>query len=315
MKILFIGNSRLGDAILSTSLLNYYSRGNVNITVICSPLAKNIYKNFSRVQCIIAVNKKKRGKHWIEVYSLLESKSWDLVIDLRNTIISRLVRKKKILRIGKLDSNEHRVESLCKLTNSKKVYSPKIPISISIKKEALNIINDKKLAFPILAIAPVTNWKRKNWPIENFSLLVNKLMQTTVDKLSFQSVIILGSSQEKDECDYIVDKAENINVQNLCGCYEISVIYALLKHCKLFIGNDSGLMHLSAAASINTLGLFGPSKEINYRPWGNKSYFLRTKSNYEELVNIKGYSRHDNSSLMKTLTVENVLKKCWKILS
>ena len=54
---------------------------------------------------------------------------------------------------------------------------------------------------------------------------------------------------------------------------KLLLFFALLKHCKLFVGNDSGLMHLSAAAKINTLGLFGPSKETNYRPWGKKSHF------------------------------------------
>ena len=62
MKILFIGNTRLGDAILSTSILNYYSGSNIRITVVCSPLTKNIYKNFSNVKNIIAVNKKKKRK-------------------------------------------------------------------------------------------------------------------------------------------------------------------------------------------------------------------------------------------------------------
>ena len=93
MKILFIGNTRLGDAILSTSILNYYSGSNISITVVCSPLTENIYKNFSNVKDIIAVNKK-RGMHWLEIYSLLERVCWDLVIDLRNSILSRLIRKK-----------------------------------------------------------------------------------------------------------------------------------------------------------------------------------------------------------------------------
>ena len=91
MKILFIGNTRLGDAILSTSILNFYSGSDIKITVVCSPLTENIYNNFSNVKNIIAVNKKKRGKHWLEVYSLLESVCWDLVIDLRNSLITRLI--------------------------------------------------------------------------------------------------------------------------------------------------------------------------------------------------------------------------------
>ena len=315
MKILFIGNTRLGDAILSTSILNYYSGNNIKITVICSSLTEKIYKNFSNVRKIIAVDKQKRGKHWLEAYSLLERVYWDLVIDLRNTVISRLIRKKKILRIGKANPYEHRVESLCNLINVKETISPNLPNSIKAKKEALKIISDEKLILPILAIAPVTNWERKNWPIENFKLLVDNLMKKSKSEYSFKTVIILGSEKERDQCKHLVDETNTRYTKNLCGCFEINVIYALLHHCKLFVGNDSGLMHLSAAANINTLGLFGPSKEINYRPWGKKSYFLRTNSNYEDLVNVKGYSRFHSSSLMKSLTVEKVLRKCHEILS
>ncbi len=98
MKILFIGNTRLGDAILSTCILNYYVDKSINITVVCSPLSENIYKNFPSVINIIAVDKKKRGKHWLEVYFALDRIYWDLVIDLRNSIVSRLVRKKKNIK-------------------------------------------------------------------------------------------------------------------------------------------------------------------------------------------------------------------------
>ena len=181
MKILFIGNSRLGDAILSTSILNYYSGSNFSITVVCSPLTENIYKNFSNVKNIIAVNKKKRGMHWLEAYSLLERVYWDLVIDLRNSILSRLIRKRNILRIGKVNPYKHRVESLCKLINTNEVISPSIPDSNTAKKEALRIISEKNLVQPILAIAPITNWHRKNWPLDNFVLLINSLIKNNMN--------------------------------------------------------------------------------------------------------------------------------------
>tara|TARA_A100001011_G_scaffold174091_1_gene182745 strand:- start:11098 stop:12045 length:948 start_codon:yes stop_codon:yes gene_type:complete len=315
MKILFIGNTRLGDAILSTCILNYYVDKSINITVVCSPLSENIYKNFPSVINIIAVDKKKRGKHWLEVYFALDRIYWDLVIDLRNSIVSRLVRKKKILRIGKINPNQHRVESLCKLIKVKNIIAPSIPVSSTLMNKALKIISDHKIALPILAIAPVTNWQRKNWPIENFALLINKLMKQSSVKKKFKCIVIIGSKNEKVQCNYLVKKIKNISVINLCGSYDISVFYALLKYCKLFIGNDSGLMHLSAAAKINTLGLFGPSKDINYRPWGKKSFFLRTDIDYDNLVNIKGYSRHDSSSLMSSLTVEKVFQKCLDIIN
>ena len=85
--------------------------------------------------------------------------------------------------------------------------------------------------------------------------------------------------------------------------------------CKFFVGNDSGLTHLSAASKIKTLALFGPSKNENYRPWGKNSYFLRTPENYSELVEVKGYNRFHSTSLMKSLKIGDVLELSLKIIS
>ena len=59
------------------------------------------------------------------------------------------------------------------------------------------------------------------------------------------------------------------------GRVDLLTAYALLKRARLFIGNDSGLMHLAAAAGAPTLGLFGPSDERLYAPWGPKARVLR----------------------------------------
>lgn len=48
-----------------------------------------------------------------------------------------------------------------------------------------------------------------------------------------------------------------------------------MQHCKLFISNDSGLMHLAAASGVPTLGLFGPTAEKQTGPRGSHSHTLR----------------------------------------
>src|SRR3546814_1399104 len=57
---------------------------------------------------------------------------------------------------------------------------------------------------------------------------------------------------------------------------------ACLERADFFVGNDSGLMHLAAAAGTPTLGLFGPSPEARYRPWGPKASFVRTPESFEQ---------------------------------
>jgi heptosyltransferase-3 len=58
---------------------------------------------------------------------------------------------------------------------------------------------------------------------------------------------------------------------------------ACLQRCALYIGNDGGQMHLSAAAGVPTLGLFGPTPAHHYRPWGKLSDYVQAPEPFEGL--------------------------------
>ena len=80
--------------------------------------------------------------------------------------------------------------------------------------------------------------------------------------------------------------------------------HVCLRRCAFYVGNDSGLMHLAAAAGIPTLGLFGPSREELYGPWGEHSAVVRTAVPYEDLVGGPDYDHRTTGSLMDSLTVD-----------
>ena len=73
MKILFIGPTRIGDTILSTSIINYYLEkyDNCNFTIITSPFANNLYMKMPRLAEILVVNKKKFGMRRRQVSKLV----------------------------------------------------------------------------------------------------------------------------------------------------------------------------------------------------------------------------------------------------
>jgi ADP-heptose:LPS heptosyltransferase len=52
---------------------------------------------------------------------------------------------------------------------------------------------------------------------------------------------------------------------------------AEMARAELFVGNDSGMMHLAAAAGAPTLGLFGPTDERLYGPWGDRTASVRAR--------------------------------------
>ena len=73
---------------------------------------------------------------------------------------------------------------------------------------------------------------------------------------------------------------------DLVGKIDLLTAYACLKRARLFVGNDSGLMHLSAAAGAPTLGLFGPSDDRLYGPWGPNARALRGPRDFETFVKL-----------------------------
>jgi ADP-heptose:LPS heptosyltransferase len=58
---------------------------------------------------------------------------------------------------------------------------------------------------------------------------------------------------------------------DLVGKLTLPEVAACLARCKLFVGNDSGLMHIAAAAGAPTLGLFGRSLADEYAPAGART--------------------------------------------
>ena len=89
---------------------------------------------------------------------------------------------------------------------------------------------------------------------------------------------------------------------------------AALSLCDFYFGNDSGLMHCAAAASVKTLGLFGPSYDAIYRPYGPHADFIRTPESFDELIDYPDYAPATAPCLMEGLSEEMVREKLGALL-
>ena len=89
---------------------------------------------------------------------------------------------------------------------------------------------------------------------------------------------------------------------------DLQMAAACLARARYFVGNDSGLMHLSAAVGTPTLGLFGSSPHALYAPWGPKTRTIHTPESRDELLARLPYHGAFYPNLMGGLTVDAVLK-------
>lgn len=308
-KILIISSNRLGDSILTSGLINHFisKYKNTEITFACGELPSFLFKYCTKIEKVIVIKKLKFSLHWFLLWKKVALIFWDLILDMRGTGISYFLFSKKRI-INPFHTNKYKEKKIHKVTSlsqffGEKLIAPNLDLNYGVKKEEIlkKYISRSK---NIIAIAPGANWKAKQWPKENFLLLLKNLQSN----LNFKNhnFILLGSQNESGTGNFIKLNLKKKNIFNLVGLPSLIEIYFLLKECKLFIGNDSGLMHLAALSGVPTIGLFGPSDKYQYHPWGKKTLALSTPETPEILMN-KGYFSHKNTAnLMKTLTVRAV---------
>lgn len=282
MKILFITATRIGDAVLSTGVLDHLIGQNPNarITVVCGPAARGLFDAVPGLERMIVLNKKPYSLHWIDMWRACIGSFWDVVVDLRNAPISYLLASRKSYHLGRSNMTGHRViRNGALLGMADAPPTPKLwctPEHISKAQELI------PAGQSVIAIAPIANWKPKTWSAANYVELVKRLSGTD-GILPGAKVIIFGTSEEREQARDVLQGIPPDQLMDCMGTLSLLEIYACLKRCAFFVGNDSGLMHMAAAADIPTLGLFGPSRENHYAPWGEKSMPIRGELSYDEI--------------------------------
>jgi heptosyltransferase-2 len=104
------------------------------------------------------------------------------------------------------------------------------------------------------AIAPGASYgAAKCWPPERFAQLADRLISE-----SDADVIFFGTPAEKDIAARI-RSTMNSRAISLVGETSMRDLAALFSCCSVFIGNDSGAMHVGAAAGLPVIGIFGPT--------------------------------------------------------
>lgn len=121
---------------------------------------------------------------------------------------------------------------------------------------------DTPAGHPRVALAPLSRWPSKNWPVARFVEVARRLQQARGAAL-----FLVGSEAERPVCAEIAGALDGC-VENLAGQTSLEVMGGLLQAMDLVIANDSGPAHMAAAAGTPTLAIFGPTDPARTGPYG-----------------------------------------------
>lgn len=165
---------------------------------------------------------------------------------------------------------------------------------------------------PIWAVAPGTTYgEAKTWPVARMA----RFIAGAVEDHGAQ-VVLLGDGQvaafvaamrRTSTQAWTEDPVGSGDVVDLTGRTDLEQVVRLLKGARVFVGNDSGLMHLAGALGVPTVGLFGSSNPAWTHPLGR----------HTETVVAEGfacqpcYRRTCNQAVfcLETVTAETVLQQ------
>jgi ADP-heptose:LPS heptosyltransferase len=303
-RILFVTATRIGDAVLSTGLLAHLIERypGARITVTASPISAPLFQGVPGLERLIGLSKRRHARHWLDLWQQVAPIHWDLVVDLKGSALSWLLRTRHRRILGRGEPDGHKVLQLSRLFELDPPPATRLWPTLDHRMAAEKLI---PTGTPVLAIGPAANWGGKQWRAERFAELAARL---TADGaiLAGARVAVLAAGHERGQAEPVLAAIPEDRRLDLVGAGDLLTVAALMARTNLFIGNDSGLMHMAAAMGVPTLGLFGPSPDAVYAPWGPTTAVVRTPESYEELWRMPGRYPNSTATLMDGLTVDTV---------
>jgi len=262
-------------------------------------------------------------KSFISFFKDMRKREYDLVLDLhglfKSAFSSYLIKPE--LRIGPSDGRElstkfyqakidmpqkkmHQVERNLHMAsavggdteevNYGLKITPIIKSRVSRMFEVENIPKDAEL----IILNPFTTWESKNWFLERYFELAEKLIGIGY------FVIFTGSQADREAINkFEYNKGKFANLAGRTDLEELTEIY---NRADLYIGGDTGPTHLAAAVGLKVIALMGPTDPDTHGPYGDKHAVIQDNS----LECIRCWDKHcsRNMQCMKSINVEQVLR-------
>lgn len=289
MKILVVKLSSMGDvlhALPTAAELKRQTGADMHWAV--HPAFAQLVRCFSCVDRVLEIPRHGGLGAFRKALGPLRETDYDLVVDLQGLFKSALVA-----RLARLAPGGRRVGPSFQREGASLFYSatPKLilPRRHAVEEclDVLPLLGLERPAEPLfpmdppevdvgpsgvfrVAIAPMSRWETKNWPVAHFAAAARMLHERRNAELH-----ILGGAGDKPIAEEIMRQA-GVPMRNHCGEFDIPHSCGLLRRMDCLLTNDSGPMHLAAAVGTRCVAVFGPTEPKRTGPYGTRHTVLQT---------------------------------------
>ncbi|NUM30752.1 MAG: glycosyltransferase family 9 protein [Bacteroidetes bacterium] len=267
-SILVIKLDEIGDMVYSLHVFSYLEKiyPNVPISLLCKPFVLPLVKNISSIKNIF--------------HEMPFDKKYSIIIELRGNwqTLFYAFKNRPLIR---LDRGTVRISNKLKGLKKHEIYT-----NFDIIKPLLP--NDEPLIFPQITIDEKSvyetdgfisknNLKKfailhcgarrilRQWPTKNFALIA-KLLSTKYNL----KIVFAGIEEDEKIIDEIIYFSNVDSIKCIKNFSLLNFAY-LVKKAELYIGNESGPLHIAAVMNTPLIGIYGPGIKDIFYPIGNKS--------------------------------------------
>jgi ADP-heptose:LPS heptosyltransferase len=281
-KILVYSFSFIGDAVLSTTVIQPLRRHfpDAHITFLVGPRAFNLLATDPNIDETLVYDN--RGEHagWagrLRLIKALRLSKFDLVVNLRDSLIARCIGAEH-WGMARGDGNRHAVTRYLEVLQRQGVDTtdahPCLQLTETERTTAHHFLAEAGLKSErlLIGIHPGGNWEYKLWDGKNYAEVASILAE------KFNATILLFAGPNERELQTQV--AEMMDVPPiLVTTDDLRHLTALISMCDVYIGNDTGPMHIAAAVGTRVVALFGSTNHIRSGPYGDEHTVVQSGIN------------------------------------
>lgn len=157
----------------------------------------------------------------------------------------------------------------------------------------------------LIAVMAASNWESKIWAEENFVKTVSRLIEK---KNVFP--IIFGGGKEREQGERFLEIWKRGG--NAAGELGLRIDAALLENCRLYLGTDTGTMHIAGSVGIPCVAVFAATDYVGrWTPFGENHKIFRERVECEGCFSPKCFNNH---KCLNLISVDAVYQACLEIL-